>query len=124
MLARFLFPIGELRKIEVRKLAKQIGLEKLVNKKSSVGICFIGKRKFADFIDQYLPQRPGKIVDLDNEGELGEHKGLHHFTIGQRLRPNDGLSTRIHKAFYAATKDINSNKLFAVMNFMNRYYAI
>jgi tRNA U34 2-thiouridine synthase MnmA/TrmU len=114
ILARFLFPVGEFKKLDVRKLAKEIGLEKLVNKKSSVGICFIGKRKFSEFIDQYLPPRPGRIVNLDDGSDLGEHKGLHHFTIGQRIGQNDGLNIQTSKAFFVAQKDTNSNKLLAV----------
>jgi tRNA-uridine 2-sulfurtransferase len=76
------FPIGHLPKPEVRDLARKFDLP-VAEKKDSQGICFIGKVKMADFLEAYVPEKPGKIVDLEG-GVLGEHRGLHFFTIGQR----------------------------------------
>ena len=76
------FPIGHLPKPEVRSLARRFGLP-VADKKDSQGICFIGKVKMADFLEAYVPEKPGKIVDLDGN-VLGRHRGLHFFTIGQR----------------------------------------
>lgn len=76
------FPIGHLPKPEVRALARKFGLP-VAEKKDSQGICFIGKVKMADFLEAYVPEKRGNIVDL-NGRVMGEHRGLHFFTIGQR----------------------------------------
>lgn len=81
-LSKTLFPIGELEKKEVRRLAE---VHKLytATKKDSTGICFIGERNFDEFLDRYLLSKKGKILTVDNE-VIGEHNGLIHYTIGQR----------------------------------------
>lgn len=81
-LARVIFPIGELNKADVRKMASDAGLH-IHDKKDSTGICFIGERKFNEFLSQYLPAQPGSIVDLEGN-VLGEHQGTMYYTIGQR----------------------------------------
>jgi tRNA-specific 2-thiouridylase len=81
-LSKSTFPIGKIKKQEVRKLAKKAGLP-IAEKKDSTGICFIGERNFRQFIERYLPEQPGDIVS--NEGEkVGTHNGLMYYTIGQR----------------------------------------
>ena len=77
-----LFPLGGLRKPAVRKVAKAAGLP-VHDKKDSTGICFIGERRFADFLARYLPRCPGLIVDTEGD-VVGEHAGLAWFTLGQR----------------------------------------
>jgi tRNA-specific 2-thiouridylase len=77
------FPIGDLPKPELRALAARAGLP-TATKKDSQGICFIGEVKMADFLRAYVPERPGPIVRATDGRELGEHRGLHYFTIGQR----------------------------------------
>lgn len=77
------FPIGDLPKPELRALAARAGLPTAA-KKDSQGICFIGEVKMADFLRAYVPERPGPIVRATDERVLGEHRGLHYFTIGQR----------------------------------------
>ena len=77
-----LFPLGGLKKPAVRKVAKAAGLP-VHDKKDSTGICFIGERRFADFLARYLPRRPGPMVDTDGN-VVGEHAGLPYFTLGQR----------------------------------------
>lgn len=81
-LSRTLFPIGELEKDKVRELAKEAALA-VHSKKDSTGICFIGERKFNEFLSQFLPAQPGDIVDLEGN-VLGQHKGTMYYTIGQR----------------------------------------
>lgn len=76
------FPVGELLKPEVREAAKRFGLPN-AEKKDSQGICFIGQIKMSDFLETYLPDEPGKIVDPAGQ-VLGEHRGLHFYTLGQR----------------------------------------
>ncbi|MDR1190235.1 MAG: tRNA 2-thiouridine(34) synthase MnmA [Verrucomicrobiales bacterium] len=80
--ARALFPVGDLPKPEVRRLAEKFGLPTAA-KKDSQGICFIGAVKMADFLRKFIPDQPGPIVNLDGQ-RLGEHRGLHLYTLGQR----------------------------------------
>ncbi|MBL8340606.1 MAG: tRNA 2-thiouridine(34) synthase MnmA [Rubrivivax sp.] len=81
-LARTLFPVGALKKTEVRALAEQIGLPN-AKKKDSTGICFIGERPFREFLSRYLSHEPGPMLD-EHGRELGRHVGLSFYTIGQR----------------------------------------
>src|SRR5207248_6698846 len=81
-LSRVMFPVGEMKKPEVRRLALEAGLPNHA-KKDSTGICFIGERPFREFLNRYLPKAPGPIVDAEG-GTIGEHIGLSFYTIGQR----------------------------------------
>jgi tRNA-uridine 2-sulfurtransferase len=81
-LKRSLFPIGEYTKIQVRGLAKELGLH-LAEKDSTSGICFIGERDFVDFIKARVPAKPGPVITADGK-KIGEHEGLPFYTIGQR----------------------------------------
>lgn len=81
-LAHSLFPVGHLPKAEVRKLAKAAGFINH-NKKDSTGICFIGERKFKEFLNHYLPAQPG-VIETDTGKTIGRHEGLMYYTIGQR----------------------------------------
>jgi tRNA-specific 2-thiouridylase len=78
-----LFPIGDLEKPELRRLAREAGLPN-ADKKDSQGICFIGEVKMQDFLHAYVPDAPGPIVRANDGRELGRHRGLHYFTLGQR----------------------------------------
>ncbi len=82
ILERVLFPVGELPKSEVRRIAAQAGLSTAL-KKDSTGICFIGERKFSKFLSQYVHARPGTIRSLDGQ-VLGRHEGVCYYTLGQR----------------------------------------
>lgn len=77
------FPLGELTKPQVRALAREAGLPNS-DKKDSQGICFIGEIKMRDFLRQYVPDAPGPIIHATDGRELGEHRGLHFYTLGQR----------------------------------------
>ncbi|ATC63386.1 tRNA 2-thiouridine(34) synthase MnmA [Nibricoccus aquaticus] len=77
------FPIGHIPKPELRALAREAGLA-TADKKDSQGICFIGEVKMQDFLRQYVPDQPGPIIRADDGRLLGEHRGLHYFTLGQR----------------------------------------
>jgi tRNA-specific 2-thiouridylase len=81
-LARVMFPLGQLRKAAVRELARRAGL-RIHDKPDSTGICFIGERPFAQFLERYLPSTPGPIESVDGR-RLGEHRGLPFYTLGQR----------------------------------------
>ncbi|MFW1676352.1 tRNA 2-thiouridine(34) synthase MnmA [Pontibacter sp. JAM-7] len=112
-LAQTLFPVGELEKPEVRRLAEQHDLV-THNKKDSTGICFIGERRFADFLKQYLPAQPGNIETPDGE-VIGEHTGLMYYTIGQRQGLCiGGLQGYPEAPWFVASKDLDRNVLIAV----------
>jgi tRNA-specific 2-thiouridylase len=117
-LARTLFPIGELKKIEVRRIAEEIGLPN-AKKKDSTGICFIGERPFREFLQRYLANEPGPIVD-DSARRVGEHVGLSFYTIGQRKGIGlGGVKERAlpggeHAPWFVARKDIERNTLVVV----------
>jgi tRNA-specific 2-thiouridylase len=108
-LARVLFPVGELKKSEVRRLALEAGLPNHA-KKDSTGICFIGERPFREFLNRYLPRAPGKIVD-DKGKTVGEHIGLAFYTIGQRKGIGLGGPG---EPWYVAAKRLAENELVVV----------
>jgi len=108
-----LFPLGGLLKSEVREIARRAGLP-VAEKKDSTGICFIGERPFAEFLAQYLPPSPGKIVD-DSGRELGRHEGLAYFTLGQRHGLHiGGVASGAEAPWYVARKDADRNELVVV----------
>lgn len=82
-LSHLLFPLGEMPKEEVRKLAKEAGLPN-ANRKDSQGICFLGKINYNDFIRRHLGENPGDIIEIETGKKLGTHKGFWFYTIGQR----------------------------------------
>lgn len=111
--AKTLFPIGELEKPRVRELAEAHDLV-THNKKDSTGICFIGERRFKDFLQTYLPAQPGKIVTPEGE-ILGDHQGLMYYTIGQRQGLGIGGIAGAHEdAWYVARKNLSDNTLMVV----------
>jgi len=112
-LALSLFPVGELEKPQVRRLAEEHGLV-THNKKDSTGICFIGERRFSDFLKQYLPAQPGRIETPEGD-VIGEHQGLMYYTIGQRQGLGiGGLKDYPEEPWFAAAKDLDRNVLIAV----------
>ena len=148
-LARTLFPVGELRKTEVRRIAAEIGLPN-AKKKDSTGICFIGERPFRDFLNRYLQHAPGDIED-ERGRRIGRHVGLSFYTLGQRqglgiggvnLTPKtsgprsalrEGASTLgrsgggpaappvgYHAPWFVARKDLERNVLVAVQGHEHR----
>ncbi|WP_110687941.1 tRNA 2-thiouridine(34) synthase MnmA [Salinicola aestuarinus] len=109
-IARTLFPVGELDKPEVRAIAERQGLA-TARKKDSTGICFIGERRFSDFLKQYLPAQPGRIETPDGE-EIGEHMGLMYYTLGQRRGLGiGGLKDHSEDPWFVAAKDLARNVL-------------
>ncbi len=108
-----LFPLGELRKAEVRALARDAGLA-THDKKDSTGICFIGERPFREFLAGFLPARPGIIRSADGQ-ELGRHDGLMFYTLGQRQGLGIGGRRDAGDApWYVAAKDLGTNELVVV----------
>jgi len=112
-----IFPLGELTKPEVRKIAKEHDLI-TARKKDSTGICFIGERNFTNFLKNYLPNQPGKIIDIETNDILGEHIGLMYYTIGQRRSLNLGGNDNRH---YVVKKDLDNNILYVASGDENNY---
>ncbi|QYN44132.1 tRNA 2-thiouridine(34) synthase MnmA [Gilliamella sp. ESL0441] len=105
-----LFPVGELEKPQVRKIAEQLGLV-TASKKDSTGICFIGERKFNDFLARYLPAQEGLIRTVDGQ-VIGKHQGLMYHTLGQRKGLGiGGLKQADDTPWYVVDKDIKNNEL-------------
>src|SRR5947208_13331532 len=114
-LARVRFPLGDLRKPQVRRMAEEAGLPNHA-KKDSTGICFIGERPFREFLNRYLPKAPGAIVDESGK-TIGEHIGLAFYTIGQRKGIGIGGAG---EAWYVAEKRIGANELVVVQGHDHR----
>jgi tRNA-specific 2-thiouridylase len=106
-LEKVLFPIGHLNKTQVRQLAKEHGLS-TAEKKDSTGICFIGERKFRDFISEYIPYQEGRFETLAGQS-VGTHQGAAFFTIGQRKGLKIGGPG---EAWFVVSKDINRNIVY------------
>ena len=117
-LSRTQFPLGEIPKTEVRRIAAELGLPN-ASKKDSTGICFIGERPFREFLNRYLPTKPGPIKTPEGQ-VLGEHQGLAFHTLGQRKGLGIGgvkgkqRADGTADAWYAARKDIENNTLYVV----------
>ena len=128
-LSKTLFPVGELHKTEVRRIADEIGLPN-ARKKDSTGICFIGERPFREFLNRYIAKAPG-LIKSDTGRTIGEHVGLSFYTLGQRsglgiggvkargadLKAAEARGQRgvgEHAPWFVARKDIDSNILWAV----------
>ncbi|MDC9589674.1 tRNA 2-thiouridine(34) synthase MnmA [Xenorhabdus sp. XENO-10] len=109
-IAKSLFPVGELEKPEVRRIAEEIGLI-TAKKKDSTGICFIGERKFRDFLGRYLPAQPGPIMTVDGQ-IIGQHMGLMYHTLGQRKGLGiGGMKDGNEEPWYVVDKDVENNIL-------------
>ena len=109
-LARCLFPLGDWQKADVRARAEDLGLHNH-ERKDSTGICFIGERRFADFLARYLADAPGDIVAEDGR-IIGQHRGLHRYTLGQRQGLGlGGIRGRSEAPWYVIDKDAGSRRL-------------
>jgi tRNA-specific 2-thiouridylase len=124
-LSKTLFPVGEMRKTQLRELARQIGLPN-AKKKDSTGICFIGERPFRTFLNQYISSQPGPIKNEMNQ-TLGQHMGLSFYTLGQRqglgiggvkdlqtTHDSPSKKKEHHEPWFVAYKDMKRNTLWAV----------
>ena len=112
-LSKTLFPLGKYLKREVREMAREIGLAN-AEKKDSTGICFIGERPFQDFLQRYLPKKPGDIKTPEGK-TVGQHDGLMYYTLGQRQGLKIGGSRDSNgEPWFVAAKDMVNNELIVV----------
>lgn len=116
-LSNVLFPVGELTKPEVRQIALEYDLI-TAKKKDSTGICFIGERNFKEFLENYLPNIPGDIIDIETNKKIGNHVGLMYYTIGQRRGLDLGGNC---DKYFAVGKNIEKNILYVAMGDANEY---
>ena len=108
-LSNVLFPLADVKKTEVRKIAAELGLP-VANKKDSTGICFIGERKFKSFLKTYLPAQSGDIVDRSGK-VVGRHDGLMYYTLGQRRGLDIGGVKGETGRWFVLEKDVENNRL-------------
>jgi len=109
-LSKTLFPVGEIEKPEVRAIAEKLGLN-VFNKKDSTGICFIGEKRFQDFLSGYLKPNPGDIVTAEGQ-KVGQHNGLMYYTIGQRQGLGiGGVKNALPEPWFVLAKQHKNNQL-------------
>ncbi|MEM7562762.1 MAG: tRNA 2-thiouridine(34) synthase MnmA [Pseudomonadota bacterium] len=109
-ISQALFPVGEIEKNQVREIALQQQFS-VHDKKDSTGICFIGERKFKDFLQRFIPAQPGDVITLEGK-KLGEHSGLMYYTIGQRQGIGiGGVDSAGDLPWYVVEKDLERNQL-------------
>lgn len=116
VLGKIMFPLGEYTKEEVRDIAKKHNLA-TATKKDSTGICFIGERNFKEFLSEYLPAQPGKMMTMDGEVK-GQHDGLMYYTIGQRQGLGIGGPGG---PWFVVGKNLEKNVLYVAQGYHNDY---
>ncbi len=117
-----LFPLGDITKDEVRKIAHELNLESVMNKKDSTGICFIGERNFKEFLNNYLPSKEGNIVDIATSKIIGRHEGVLYYTLGQRKGLGiGGIKGYKTGSWFVVAKDIKNNILYVSQGEENAY---
>ena len=116
-----LFPLADIDKTEVRRIANELNLN-VANKKDSTGICFIGERNFKEFLKNYIPAQKGKIVDIATNKVVGEHQGVYYYTIGQRKGLNiGGIKGSDGRSWFVVRKDVKNNILYVAIGDDNAY---
>lgn len=122
-LANAMFPIGDMDKAQVRRLAAKHGLI-TAQKKDSTGICFIGERKFKEFLMQFLPAQKGDIVSIDGR-RIGRHDGLMYYTLGQRRGLGiGGMNTGTGESWFVVGKDLSDNLLIVCQGEREELYSV
>lgn len=107
-ISNVIFPLMNLKKTDVRKIAKNYCLDNW-NKKDSTGICFIGERKFKKFLENYIDNKKGLVIDIDTNKILGDHDGIYFYTIGQRRGLNLGGNSQ---KYFVCKKDFDKNIIY------------
>lgn len=116
-----LFPLGDIDKTEVRRIAHELDLV-VADKKDSTGVCFIGERNFKQFLNNYLPSKKGDIVDVNSHKVVGHHDGVLYYTIGQRKGLGiGGIKGIDSKSWFVVAKDVKNNILYVSQGDDNEY---
>ena len=116
-----LFPLGNIEKSEVRKIANDLNLT-IANKKDSTGVCFIGERNFKEFLKNYIPAKKGNIVDRTTGKIVGQHEGVMYYTIGQRKGLGiGGLKDHNNGSWFVVGKNVKDNVLYVVQGEENEH---
>ena len=110
-LKKTIFPVGNMLKPEVKKLAEKYGLAN-AHKPESMGVCFVGEANMKDFLSEFIDVKPGKIIEVETGKELGYHDGAIFYTIGQR----HGLNIGSGLPYYVASKDMDKNIVYISKN--------
>lgn len=117
-----LFPLGNIKKDEVRRIAHELGLESVMDKKDSTGVCFIGERNFKEFLQNYIPAQKGNIIDIDTGKVIGKHKGVFYYTIGQHKGLGiGGISGETASGWFIVKKDAKNNVLYVTRGDTQKY---
>ena len=117
-----LFPLGDIDKPEVRRIAHELNLQSVMDKKDSTGICFIGERNFREFLKNYIPAQKGDIVDIETGRVIGKHDGAMYYTIGQRKGLGiGGIHGEVAKGWFIVKKDVKKNILYAASGEESEY---
>lgn len=116
-----LFPLGDIDKSEVRRIAHELNLV-IADKKDSTGVCFIGERNFREFLKNYIPAQKGNIVDIDTNKVIGTHKGVYYYTIGQHKGLGiGGISGETASGWFIVKKDAKKNILYVTRGDTQKY---
>ena len=117
-----LFPLGDIDKTEVRRIAHELELESVMDKKDSTGVCFIGERNFREFLKNYIPAQKGNIIDIDTGKKIGEHRGVYYYTIGQHKGLGiGGISGETATGWFIVKKDAKKNILYVTRGDSQKY---
>ena len=117
-----LFPLGDIDKTEVRRIAHELELESVMDKKDSTGVCFIGERNFREFLKNYIPAQKGNIIDIDTGKKVGEHRGVYYYTIGQHKGLGiGGISGETATGWFIVKKDAKKNILYVTRGDSQKY---
>ena len=117
-----LFPLGDIDKSEVRRIAHELDLESVMDKKDSTGVCFIGERNFREFLKNYIPAQKGNIIDIDTGKKVGEHRGVYYYTIGQHKGLGiGGISGETATGWFIVKKDAKNNILYVTRGDTQKY---
>lgn len=112
-IASCLFPLADIDKPEVRRIAHELDLESVMDKKDSTGVCFIGERNFRQFLQNYIPAKPGDIVDGPTGKVIGRHHGVMYYTLGQHKGLGiGGVKDAPEGAYFVYDKDVTKNVLY------------
>lgn len=121
-LSHCLFPLANFTKPQVRKMAEENHLSAVMHKKDSTGVCFIGERNFKQFLNNYLPSKPGDIVDITTSQVLKKHDGVLYYTVGQHRGLNiGGIKGRSMDPYFVVGKDVSKNILYVAQEEGNNY---